>query len=84
MSSSDEDFPHSPAENITPTFTFDGQYLSQQSMTKMPYYNNMSNLPTSIAPSLLLPDYGISQSPLAMEIDYGLTDDQILGDPGWY
>jgi len=92
VSSPEEHHPHSPTEHdtVAPNFTFDGQYLSQQyqptpqDVTKMQYYETMPALPTSISPSLLLSNYNLSNTSFGLDLDYSLSDDQLMTDQTWY
>jgi len=78
-SSRDMNSPVIPPGSMSPTFTLD-PFLPQTQTSKMPMYDQIGNLPTSISPSVLMPDYDFSQSDLTMD----WTDERLLADPSWY
>jgi len=82
-SSGELSLPATPPETFSPTFNFDGQYLSQPA--KAPYYDQLSNLPTSIAPSMLMPDFTFGSSPVGLETDFTISEEQMFrAEPSWY
>lgn len=82
-SSGEMDSPLMAPETLTPTFTPES-LLSHTHDTKMAMFDQLPDLPTSISPTMLMPEYAFQNPPLTLSMDYGMSDEHYLADQGWY